>query len=95
MMKWRLIADLEPRRASLNMAIDSALQELCTRPVLRFYTWEPPAVSIGRFQSLKDEVDIDFCIKNNISFVRRVTGGGAVFHEHELTYSICIKEKKN
>ena len=92
-MKWRLIIDSHARIAAENMAIDSALQKLCNVPVLRFYTWNPPAISIGRFQSLKDEIDIDYAKKNKIDFVRRVTGGGAVFHENEITYSVSIKEE--
>ncbi len=92
-MKWKLIIDKNPRTAAENMSIDSAIQQLCKVPTLRLYTWNPPAVSIGRFQSLRDEVDLDFCKKNNIDFIRRVTGGGAVFHDDEVTYSLCIPEE--
>ena len=92
-MKWRLIIHKQPHTAFENMGIDAALQELCTIPVLRLYTWQPPAVSIGRFQSLHDEVDEQQCKKNDIDIVRRITGGGAVFHDAEVTYSICIREK--
>ena len=91
-MKWRLIIN-KHHTAFENMGIDAALQELCTVPVLRFYLWQPPAVSIGRFQSLHDEVNEAECKKNGIDIVRRITGGGAVFHDTEVTYSLCIPEK--
>ena len=48
---------------------------------------------MGRFQSLKDEVDVAYCDKKGINYVRRITGGGAVFHDQELTYSFCIPIK--
>jgi lipoate-protein ligase A len=78
------------------MAIDKAILVACSKakapPTVRFYTWKPPAVSIGYFQSLKEEVDIDACKDLGVEFVRRITGGGAVFHDKELTYSIIIPE---
>ena len=90
--EWRLIIENEPISAYENMAIDTALQSHCDQPVLRFYTWKPASVSIGRFQNLYDEVNINYCKENNIDIVRRITGGGAVFHDQELTYSLCINE---
>lgn len=89
-MKGRLILEPKPQNAFSNMSIDFVLLSTCQIPTLRIYSWSPPAVSIGRFQSLKDEVDIDYCDLNGISYTRRITGGGAVFHQHELTYSFCI-----
>lgn len=78
------------------MAIDEAvLNEIAagnSPPTLRLYGWNPPAVSIGYFQSLDEEVDTEVCKKLGIDIVRRATGGGAVFHEHEITYSIHIPE---
>jgi lipoate-protein ligase A len=91
-MKWRLILD-KARNAFTNMAIDYALLKLNKTPTLRLYQWMPAAVSIGYFQSLKEEVDINKCNELGIDYVRRITGGGAVFHEKELTYSFTIKEK--
>jgi len=72
-----------------NMAEDAALIECSHEPVLRLYTWKPSAVSIGYFQSITEEVNVEFCRDNGIDIVRRMTGGGAVFHdEHgEVTYS--------
>jgi lipoate-protein ligase A len=60
-------------------------------PVLRFYTWHPPAVSIGRFQRIEEAVDAEACRRLGIDIVRRVTGGRAVLHDRELTYSIISR----
>ncbi|MDQ3836495.1 MAG: lipoate--protein ligase family protein [Thermoproteota archaeon] len=79
--------------AALNMAIDEVLIENGEEtPVLRIYGWRPAAVSIGYFQSMKEEVDLDKCNQMGIDVVRRLTGGGAVLHEFELTYSFITKE---
>jgi lipoate-protein ligase A len=83
--------------AAWNMAVDEAVLTWTNRiqdtPTLRVYGWSPPAVSIGYFQSLGEEVDLTACGEMNVDVVRRITGGGAVFHEHEVTYSIIIPEK--
>ena len=82
---WRLLRtwDLEP---GLNMALDEALL-LGTeeRPTLRFYTWKPAALSLGYFQRWSDVPEAE---KVEV-VVRRLTGGGAIHHENELTYSIA------
>ena len=78
--------------AALNMAVDEALIEnLGDSPILRIYGWRPAAVSIGYFQSIKEEVDLEKCSKIGVDVVRRITGGGAVLHESELTYSFITK----
>ena len=65
--------------ATLNMAIDEALIENIDEvPVLRIYGWKPAAVSVGYFQSIRDEVDIEKCREIGVDVVRRLTGGGAV-----------------
>jgi lipoate-protein ligase A len=79
--------------AGLNMAIDEALTEnVDEAPVLRIYGWRPAAVSVGYFQSIRDEVDIEKCKEIGVDFVRRLTGGGAVLHEFELTYSFITNQ---
>src|ERR687893_3147276 len=79
--------------AALNMAIDEALMENVDEvPILRIYRWCPTAVSIGYFQSMKEEVDLEKCSEMGVDVVRRLTGGGAVLHEFELTYSFITKE---
>ncbi len=81
-------------RAAFNMGLDEALlrsvAEGKSLPTLRFYGWAPPAVSIGYFQGLHEEVDAAACKTAGIDVVRRITGGGAVFHHHEVTYSIVL-----
>ena len=73
-----------------NMALDEVLMNCInyhSMPILRIYGWRPPTVSIGYFQSMDEEVDIKKCRQMGINVVRRMTGGGAVLHESELTYS--------
>ncbi|MFW9959104.1 MAG: biotin/lipoate A/B protein ligase family protein [Candidatus Odinarchaeota archaeon] len=88
--------DLEVHSAFENMAIDEAImlsmKEGKVGPTLRLYRWSPSAVSIGTFQGMVDEVDTDFCKAQNIDVIRRITGGGAVYHDYngEITYSIII-----
>ena len=94
-MQWRVILDKE-NTAFHNMATDEAIMRLFPEnkmPTVRLYAWKPCAVSIGYFQSLLEEVDVSQCEKQGVDIVRRITGGGAVFHEHELTYSIALPEK--
>jgi lipoate-protein ligase A len=90
MQTWRFI-DSGPKRASLNMAIDEAIAESVGKglapPTLRFYGWNPPAVSIGYSQNI-EEVDQEECRLKNYDIVRRPTGGRAILHNKELTYSI-------
>ncbi len=87
---WRLIIG-EKENPSINMGIDFALWKSVSEgkspPVLRFYQWMPSSVSIGYNQNPEDLINIDFCKKNNIHCVRRPTGGSAIFHDIELTYS--------
>lgn len=69
-----------------NMAVDEALLELATAPVLRLYGWRPHAVSLGWFQRLADFADLPAgtCV------VRRLTGGGAIHHGDELTFALAV-----
>lgn len=90
---WRVIIDT-PRRGSLNMALDYVmLQSLSRRespPTIRFYRWEKPAVTIGYFQILHEEVYEDECRLEGMPVIRRISGGGASLHENEITYSITL-----
>jgi len=87
---WRLL-DTGALPASLNMAIDRALLEMYARgespATLRFYQWSPPAVSLGYFQR-RHSIDLISCRKAGIDLVRRPTGGRAVLHLNDLTYSV-------
>jgi len=97
-MKWRVV-DFEYWNAWMNMALDEAIGEAVkpgrSPPTIRFYGWDPSAVSIGCFQSLKDEVDLDACRREGVDCVRRRTGGGAVYHDKdgEITYSVIAPEE--
>jgi len=88
---WRLLP-YRVCRAAENMAVDEAVFRLNLReglpPTLRFYGWQPPAVSLGYFQQTSREIDVAACRQARIDVVRRPTGGKAVLHEHELTYSL-------
>lgn len=91
---WRFI-DSGPNLGAYNMAVDEELlaraQAGETMPVFRFYTWDPPAVSLGRFQKIETAVNFEACKQRGIDIVRRVTGGRAVLHHKELTYSIVAR----
>ncbi|NTU74765.1 MAG: lipoate--protein ligase family protein [Anaerolineaceae bacterium] len=87
---WRLILS-PPHNGATNMAIDEVLLNNCqnpgTLPVLRFYSWDPPCLSLGRSQSI-DDVNIDRLAKYQWGLVRRPTGGKGILHIDELTYSV-------
>jgi len=93
--QWRLILD-PPLPGKSNMDRDIEIMEEVAAgecpPTLRLYRWSPPAVSLGYFQDENDVVDMDACRKAGVEIVRRPTGGRAVLHLHELTYSIVVPE---
>lgn len=69
----------------LDYSIENSLKE----PIFRLYGWSPACVSLGRNQN-DEHINKEFCKKNNIDIVRRLTGGRALFHDNELTYSfVC------
>ena len=88
-MQWRLFLDGNLPGAT-NMARDVAILEAVSAgespPTLRLYGWDPPCLTIGKHQGL-DAVDLDFCRAEGIDVVRRPTGGRALLHHLELTYS--------
>ena len=86
-MDARLIID-EPASGSWNMALDEALLESAgtnKRATLRFYRWSEPTLSLGYFQRLEDRHQ--HVASRDCALVRRGSGGGAILHDHELTYS--------
>ena len=93
---WRLIP-LETHNAFMNMAIDEAIlqsrAENLVPNTLRFYQWQPSAVSIGKNQNPHQEVYLDNLRKYGVDLVRRTSGGGAVYHDHtgEVTYSVTAR----
>ncbi|HUI68498.1 MAG TPA: lipoate--protein ligase family protein [Nitrospirota bacterium] len=94
MSAWKFL-DTGPNIGAYNMALDEELlaraQAGDAMPVLRFYGWTPPAVSLGRFQKIENAVNADACKRLGFDIVRRITGGRAVLHHHELTYSIISR----
>ena len=93
MEKFRLIIDGHAG-AARNMARDETLlrsvMDGSSPPCLRFYAWKPPGLSVGYLQRIREEVDLGMCSKHGIDYVRRLTGGKAVLHDDELTYSMVI-----
>jgi lipoate-protein ligase A len=75
-----------------NMARDEALLALRTAPTLRFYRWERPTLSLGWFQRAED-LPLEAVRARGGEIVRRMTGGKAILHEHELTYALCAPEQ--
>ncbi len=91
---WRLIIDCEADGAT-NMAADEAILssvvERASLPTLRFYAWSPPCLTLGRNQKLA-EVDRAACDAHGVDVVRRATGGRAILHSDELTYSVSLSK---
>ncbi|MGX0847321.1 lipoate--protein ligase family protein [Staphylococcus auricularis] len=79
-----------------NMAMDEALLNFVSRgeiaPVIRFYTWDPATLSIGYFQRIHRDIDVDKVKEKGYGLVRRQTGGRGVLHDKELTYSVIVPE---
>lgn len=88
---WRLLIH-GPAGGSWNMAVDQFLLESASPDtfggVLRFYGWNRPTLSFGYLQRVKRTVDRQFCDQHGIGVVRRPTGGRAVLHHQEITYSV-------
>jgi lipoate-protein ligase A len=86
MTTWRLITTWNASPA-FNMGLDEALLESSdAAPTLRFYSWKPATLSLGYFQRVADVP----AAQDARSLVRRITGGGAIHHQHELTFSIAV-----
>lgn len=89
---WRLLIEDDLRSGAANMAVDEAIAEATASgaapPTLRFYRWRFPTVSLGRFQKLAD-VDEPRIAILGYDLVRRSTGGRAILHTDELTYSVA------
>ena len=94
---WRFL-DTGANDAYYNMALDEAIATARSKGkvpnTIRFFRWRPSAVSIGYFQGMEEEIDITACRSLGVDYIRRITGGGAVYHDYngELTYSILVDE---
>lgn len=95
--EWRVMG-LDVNDAFMNMAIDEAICKLRSKGkspnTIRFYRWLPSAVSIGYFQFVEQEVNLETCKQLGVDVIRRMTGGGAVYHayEGEVTYSVIVDQ---
>lgn len=88
---FRLLIEPDPRTGAANMAVDEAILNSAVEPgicTLRFYRWIEPTVSLGYFQKL-EEAAADPRL-NGLPVVPRLSGGGAILHHHEWTYSCAV-----
>jgi lipoate-protein ligase A len=89
--QWRLIMG-EVADGATNMAVDQTIAEAATvgkaLPTMRFYTWHPACVSLGRNQPIAD-IDVGRCASRGFDIVRRPSGGRAILHTDELTYCVA------
>jgi lipoyl(octanoyl) transferase len=95
-VSWSLIRT-PPMGAAETMAVDEALLERAIElgdgcPVLRIYRWASPALSIGVNQTL-DEGVAERCERRGVDVVRRITGGGAVYHHQDVTYCVVAPRR--
>ncbi|TCT20893.1 lipoate-protein ligase A [Melghiribacillus thermohalophilus] len=93
---WFFI-DTDIQTPAFNMALDEALLNWHSQglipPVLRFYQWKPAGLSLGYFQKIQGKIRVEAVEKHGFDMVRRLTGGRAVLHDHELTYSVVVSEE--
>src|SRR5437762_2701634 len=87
---WRLLRTL-PASGAFNMALDEALMVYARETgswVLRVYSWSSPTLSLGRHQKARGGYDLTRLAEHRIDVVRRPTGGRAILHDREITYSV-------
>lgn len=91
---WRLLELTAPEDPVWNMALDTVLLNAPadSAPVLRFYRWSQPALSIGYFQNVEKIARSQDCAAKKIQVIRRPTGGGMVPHGTDLTLSFAVSE---
>jgi lipoyl(octanoyl) transferase len=97
-MAWRLL-NFQYHNIFENMAIDEAIFHETIKskkaPTIRFYNSQPVAISIGYFQDARKEVNIEKCYSAGVDVARRITGGKAVFHFNEITYSVVAPDQES
>jgi lipoyl(octanoyl) transferase len=89
---WHLIVDAQGRPGAYNMALDAALlaeADRSGRAFLRLYRWDPPCLSLGRNETATRRYDRAALARLGLDVVRRPTGGRAVWHEREVTYTVA------
>jgi lipoate-protein ligase A len=93
-MRFMRLIIQEGGSAPFNMALDEAISEAVRKglspPTLRLYQWESPSITIGYFQRASD-IDMHYCSERGYAIVRRLTGGRAILHDDEITYSISSR----
>src|SRR5262245_57717493 len=90
MSEIRLLSD-PPAPGAWNMAVDEVLLTAAAasgQATLRFYTWNEPTLSLGYFQAAADRQQHAASLA--CTLVRRASGGGAILHDRELTYSVAL-----
>ena len=94
-MRWRVISDKTPLSGAENMARDEAIfkmvEEGISPPTIRLYRWKPSCISLGKHQEIEKELNLSSVRSQNIDIVKRYTGGRAVLHSNEVTYSVMAK----
>ncbi|MDD5505679.1 MAG: lipoate--protein ligase family protein [Candidatus Omnitrophica bacterium] len=92
---FRLIRSI-PQSAEYNMALDEKIFLRYIKdgiPVLRIYAWQAPSLTFGISQQPEAHIDLNKCSRDGVEVAQRITGGGVLFHNHEITYSlVCSKE---
>lgn len=93
-MKWRFL-NTGVQDGAFNMAVDESLVVHCVTaafpPVFRLYQWQPWTLSLGRMEDVERHLDLEQCESDGVPVVRRPTGGRAVFHAEEITYSFIAR----
>ena len=93
---WRFIPDGFSSPFS-NMATDEVLLEFYSagkiKPTFRVYGWSPGGFSLGYFQNARDVLNIDKCQREDVPFVRRMTGGSVIYHKGDISYSLVCSRK--
>ncbi|MFA9559414.1 biotin/lipoate A/B protein ligase family protein [Evansella sp. AB-rgal1] len=96
-METWFFVDSGKKSPAYNMALDEKLMDWHRdgkiQPVIRFYAWNPATLSVGYFQKVEKEINMDVVRKRGLGFVRRPTGGRGVLHDDELTYSVIVSEE--
>ena len=91
MTQWLLLDDT-PASGARNMAVDEFLLKRAEKeggaPVLRLYSFNPPAITLGYHQDAAKAIDLEAAAADGLDIIRRITGGRALLHDGELTYSV-------
>lgn len=89
---WRCKSHTGARNMQIDHFLARQMTKLITKPVLRFFLWKPPCISLGYHQN-SDDINYTICQKYGVDLVRRPTGGRAILHVNELTYSVIYPYK--